>query len=56
MVTVFNGFMILWHPSGFNVTMFTVLACSPAYIYVCDHVRVLRSVVSVYFSSYSRDW
>ncbi len=56
MIIVILVSMILWFPSGFNMTMFTFLACSHIYIYVYDHMRKLCSVASIYISSYSVDW
>jgi len=56
MINVIIASMILWFPSGFNLTMFTFLFCSHCYIYMYDHYRVLRSVASVYIATYSVDY
>ena len=56
MIIVILVSMILWFPSGFNMTMFTFLTCSHVYLYVYDHMWKLRSVASIYISSYSGDW
>jgi len=56
MINIIIASMILWFPSGFNLTMFTFLFCSHCYIYVYDHYRVLRSVASVYIATYNVDF
>jgi len=56
MINVIIASMILWFPSGFNMTMFTFLFCSHCYIYLYDHYRMLRSVASVYIATYSVDF
>lgn len=56
MINVIIASMILWFPSGFNLTMFTFLLCSHCYIYLYDHYRVLRSVASVYIATYNVDF
>jgi len=56
MINVIIASMILWFPSGFNLTMFTFLFLSHCYIYLYDHYRVLRSVASVYIATYSVDF
>jgi len=56
MINVIIASMILWFPSGFNLTMFTFLLCSHCYIYLFDHYRVLRSVASIYIATYSVDF
>jgi hypothetical protein len=56
MINVIIASMILWFPSGFNLTMFTFLLCSHCYIYLFDHYRVLRSVGSIYIAAYNVDF
>jgi len=56
MINVIVCALILFFPGGFNLTMFLFLGCSHLYIYWYDHYRVLRSVQSIYISTYDVDW
>ncbi len=56
MINVIIASLISWFPGGCNILMFTSLASSHFYIYVYDHSRVLRSVSTIYISSFSVDW
>ena len=56
MLSVIIASMTRCSASGFNMTMFSFLARRPAYMYLCDHMWVLRPVAPVYVSGYSVDW
>ncbi len=56
MINVIIASLISWFPGDCNILMFTSLASSHFYIYVYDHSRVLRSVSTIYISSFSVDW
>jgi len=50
------GVMIFWFPGGWTHQLFFGLAVSHIYIYLFDHMRVLRTIPTCTFASMDVDW
>jgi hypothetical protein len=50
------GVMIFWFPGGWTHSLFFGLAVSHIYIYIFDHLRVLRTIPTCTFASMDVDW
>jgi len=55
-VNIILGVVILFFPGGYTHKLFFGMVISHVWIYIVDHVKVLRCVVDCHFSSMEVDW
>jgi hypothetical protein len=55
-LNVLLGIVIFFFPGGYTHTLFFAMACSHIWIYLFDHVKVLRSIAACDYASMEVDW